>query len=605
MLLCVPMDCLPMRVNHLTKPLAAALLAMSLASCSFAGFARTGREADDTEKPAAWHLGDFVKGNAIVPPASANYFDFMLGELAFKDEKYDEALEYFQAAEKTEVQPSPTLHIRLAQMHLRTGNLEDALKEVNLGLSGNRDNLDLLRLKAGILAALKRNLEAIEVYQRIIELSPGVVEDPYILTASLYAQDSNWPEAKAALLKLLERKPGSFIGTYYLAKIAVASGSLAEAADYYRKALVISPKAEAVELDLARVYALQKKYDQAIKITEELIKRNPGNAKARSLRGDLLLGAERTDDALNEFEALGKIESDSSQTRIKIALIKLQRRDYQGAENDLQLILSEHPDNTVARYYLASTYAGMEKKELAVQQVRLIPPGKEFFLEGGILAVYLLREDKKIPEALQIMDSLLQTRPDNVKLLSLKAMLEHDAKNWAAAVKDIKRVIELAPKSDEHYFNLGVNADDAGDKKEAVKAMKKAIELNPKNAAALNYLGYSYAEQGKNLPEALELINRALAIEPENGYYLDSLGWVYFQMGRFEDACRDLRRAAQLTHEDAVILEHYARALFRTGKNAEALEIVEKALKLAPESDDKNVGERLKKLQQEIKKAGH
>ena len=66
--------------------------------------------------------------------------------------------------------------------------------------------------------------------------------------------------------------------------------------------------------------------------------------------------------------------------------------------------------------------------------------------------------------------------------------------------------------------------------------MKKAIELNPKNAAALNYLGYTWAEMGVQLDDAEDLIQRALKIQPNDGFYIDSLGWVYYQKGDYPKA---------------------------------------------------------------------
>ena len=70
-------------------------------------------------------------------------------------------------------------------------------------------------------------------------------------------------------------------------------------------------------------------------------------------------------------------------------------------------------------------------------------------------------------------------------------------------------------------------------RKNPIASMKKAIELNPKNAAALNYLGYTWAEMGVQLDEAEDLIMRALKIQPNDGFYIDSLGWVYYQKGDY------------------------------------------------------------------------
>ena len=83
---------------------------------------------------------------------------------------------------------------------------------------------------------------------------------------------------------------------------------------------------------------------------------------------------------------------------------------------------------------------------------------------------------------------------------------------------------------------------------------------NPDNAPALNYLGYTWAEQGIRLDEAESLILRALEISPNDGYYIDSLGWVYYQRGEYEEAIEQLERAMDLASDDATIAEHLGDA---------------------------------------------
>src|SRR5207245_2843271 len=78
-------------------------------------------------------------------------------------------------------------------------------------------------------------------------------------------------------------------------------------------------------------------------------------------------------------------------------------------------------------------------------------------------------------------------------------------------------------------------------------------ELNPKNAAALNYLGYTYAEMGVQLEEAERLIRRALEIEPDDGFYVDSLGWVYYQRGDYGRAVEQPERAVELAGRDPTV----------------------------------------------------
>jgi hypothetical protein len=110
----------------------------------------------------------------------------------------------------------------------------------------------------------------------------------------------------------------------------------------------------------------------------------------------------------------------------------------------------------------------------------------------------------------------------------------------------------------------------------------RAVELSPDHAVALNYLGYSWADRGKNLEQALAYIQRAVAQEPDNGAFLDSLGWAYFKLGRLKEAETALGRAVHLL-EDAVLWEHYGDVLAKLGKTQEAVRAWQEGLLLDPD----------------------
>jgi tetratricopeptide (TPR) repeat protein len=111
-----------------------------------------------------------------------------------------------------------------------------------------------------------------------------------------------------------------------------------------------------------------------------------------------------------------------------------------------------------------------------------------------------------------------------------------------------------------------------------VKYLKKVMEINPKHTDALNYLGYSYADRGVNLEEAHLLINKALELKPDNGYIIDSLGWVYFKLGKYDDALKNLLKAAEIVKDDPVIFEHLGDVYYSKGIPEKAREFWEKAI---------------------------
>ena len=144
-------------------------------------------------------------------------------------------------------------------------------------------------------------------------------------------------------------------------------------------------------------------------------------------------------------------------------------------------------------------------------------------------------------------------------------------------------VVELDPESHRVHFALGALYDESKDKDKTIEYMQKAIDLNPDYAAALNYLGYTYAEMGVELDRAERLIIRALEIEPNDGFYIDSLGWVYYQKGDYPRAIEQLKKAVHLVVDDPVIIEHLGDAYLKDGKPAKALRSYRDALKAAAE----------------------
>ncbi len=68
--------------------------------------------------------------------------------------------------------------------------------------------------------------------------------------------------------------------------------------------------------------------------------------------------------------------------------------------------------------------------------------------------------------------------------------------------------------------------------------MKKALELFPEQPLVLNYLGYSWVDQGVHLDQGMDMIRRAVEQRPDDGYIVELAG-----LGLFPH--RQLRRGGQ------------------------------------------------------------
>jgi len=184
-------------------------------------------------------------------------------------------------------------------------------------------------------------------------------------------------------------------------------------------------------------------------------------------------------------------------------------------------------------------------------------------------------------------------------IIYLASFYEND-KNHEKAITLLKKGLKNSPGNTSLLFKLGTVQDKAGFNKESLAAMKKIIEIDPKDAGALNYLGYSYADQGVNLDEALLLIKRAYDLRPDDGYITDSLGWIYFKKGNYKKAVEYLEKAAELTSHDTIVSDHLGDAYQKANQLQEALSSYQKALS---NTEDKNrVPELQKKIDAVLKK---
>ena len=122
--------------------------------------------------------------------------------------------------------------------------------------------------------------------------------------------------------------------------------------------------------------------------------------------------------------------------------------------------------------------------------------------------------------------------------------------------------------------------------KKAEEDFLEALKLNPNQPFVLNYLGYSWVDQGINLDRAREMIERAVEQRRDDGYIVDSMGWVLYRLGDYNEAVQHLERAVELRPLDPIISDHLGDAYWRVGRRHEARFQWRRALSLRPEREE-------------------
>jgi tetratricopeptide (TPR) repeat protein len=111
-----------------------------------------------------------------------------------------------------------------------------------------------------------------------------------------------------------------------------------------------------------------------------------------------------------------------------------------------------------------------------------------------------------------------------------------------------------------HYFR-GICFERAKQWPKAEADLKMSLDLFPDQPHVLNYLGYSWIDQGINVDEGMRMIKRAVEQRADDGYIVDSLGWAYYRLGNMEEAVKHLERAIELKPDDPTITCCWAGAV--------------------------------------------
>jgi Flp pilus assembly protein TadD len=177
-------------------------------------------------------------------------------------------------------------------------------------------------------------------------------------------------------------------------------------------------------------------------------------------------------------------------------------------------------------------------------------------------------------EALRRLGNIVTTNPGDVEALSVLGDMQRSAEKYAEAADTYTKALAAvggdAPGDWRFYYVRGIAFERNKQWNEAEADFKKALVLNPDQPQVLNYLGYSWVDQGTNLMPALEMIQKAVAASPNDGYIIDSLGWAYFRLGRFDEAVEQLEQAVQMRSTDPEINDHLGDAYWRAGRELEA-----------------------------------
>ena len=341
-------------------------------------------------------------------------------------------------------------------------------------------------------------------------------------------------------------------------------GRYAEAKVALQRAVELDPEdiGSYVNLGLVLASGLGEE-EEARRVLEKAVARNPGHAGARHVLGKLYLNQGRLPGAVAALEAARRLSPTSWEYADWLGLAYLRAGRTDDAEPAFRQAVRAAPWSPGPRLHLARLYDRQGR------------PG-DSDRERQIFARLRPLQDRA-----ELYERKVGDYPDSPRARHLLALVYLEQGRIPEAIGRFQEVLELDPGFAATHHAVGRLLQAQGRLAEAVQALQRACELDPELLEAHVDLGTAY-HRSSRYDLAVEAYQRALALDPERPHVYSNLGMAHAMAGRFEAAADAFREGLERAPDSVDLHEALGQVYARQGRLREAVAEWEAVLRLSP-----------------------
>ena len=333
-----------------------------------------------------------------------------------------------------------------------------------------------------------------------------------------------------------------------------------------------------VALDLAALHARQGHWDIVERLIETQLSRQFNKAEVRAALA-------------RQAQAVPSIQQHIAGAVVALALSD-KSNSGQSLSARLRFALFIDSEHHFARLLLAQQLSDYGQSDIALANLERIPDGGLFGQLARLAESAVVEEAGNTEAAIALMKGVAESDPKNAYLFHRLGDTYRRNSMFRQSRDSYMASMALGRDTGGLHRSLGVSLERLGETRAAETHLLRAIEIDPGDAYALNYLGYWWADEGRNLDQAIEMIERAVSHRPSSGFFVDSLGWVHYKLGDPARAVGYLERATELEPSDPEITGHLGDVYWALGRREEARFKWRLALSLSEDAEEQAMLER-------------
>jgi Flp pilus assembly protein TadD len=220
-----------------------------------------------------------------------------------------------------------------------------------------------------VLEKQEKFADAEQEYKQALALDP--TSDALTGLANIYMRGRRFPDAEAALRKLVAAHPEETAAHIQLGRVLAAEGKNDDAIAELQAVAKLVPCDSAVQRELAELYTKAGKNDQAETVYRGLLAGQPNNADLHHALGQSLLRQKKFPDAEQEFVTTLKLKPDLGEAYGDLAFAASENKDYPLTLKALDARAKFLPEVPVTYFLRATAYDHLRDVKKAAENYHL------------------------------------------------------------------------------------------------------------------------------------------------------------------------------------------------------------------------------------------